>query len=178
MEKFKNILNLEIKKLFLVVWPPLGEDKISDVDMSFAFIFHNNPNYVCIITTDKTDMWTPSIRYEEVPENIYSWSVFDQRMNSWMNLDKDKSLEREYYDVTNIDCFTDIVSSRISAIEMIKIQSIPEPFGVKIIFENDFILSTPISDGNTVETSRFNNNNNVLNFQKMRVLEFKNVFDL
>lgn len=178
MEKLKNIINQEVIKLFLVVWPPLGEDKIVNIDISFAFIFHNNPSSFCVITTDRTDMWTPHVNYEAIPEKIYSWSVFDERMNSWMKQNEDRNLEMEYYDVSSSEYFTNIVSSRVKSIEIVKLKNIPDPFGVKIIFENDFILSTPISDGNTVETSRFNKNSNLLTFQNMGALEFKNLFEI
>ncbi|MDD5276207.1 MAG: hypothetical protein PHR16_09000 [Methylovulum sp.] len=75
--------------------------------------------------------------------------------------------------MTNADEFKNIILHEIKSIEFSEIQNNPPPFGVKIIFENDYIFSTPISDGNTIETSCFNKNNNILNFEKMGSITFK-----
>ena len=118
-------------------------------------------------------MWTPCIRFEETPKISYSWSDFTSRMNAWMKSEEESDIEIEYYDVTSAGQFKNIVSSKIQSIELVKLKNNPEPFGVKIIFDNDYILSTPISDGNTVETSLFNKNENILNFKKLGIVEYE-----
>lgn len=177
MEIFKKLIHQEVKKLFLVVWPPLGEEKELDIDISFGFVFRQNPDKLCIVTTNKDDMWTPCLRFEEVPINIYPWPSFTSRMNAWMNSECKSNLEMEYYEVTEYQQFSNIISSRIQAVEFVGLENNPEPFGVKVVFDNDYILSTPISDGNTVETSQFNKNDNLLNFKRMGNLEVKSILE-
>ncbi len=175
MEKFKALRNQEVKKLFLVVWPPLGEEKEFDIDISFGFVFTQNPDRLCVITTDKNDMWTPCLRFEGMPTKVYSWSSFPSRMNAWMKSECESDLETEYYEVTDVQEFSNIIASKVQSIEFVGLENNPEPFGVKVLFDNDYILSTPISDGNTVETSQFNRNDNLLNFERMGTLEVKSL---
>ncbi len=84
---------------------------------------------------------------------------------------KSNCLQTEYYDVTKVALFKNIASSRILSIELIGIVGEISPFGVKLVFSNDYILSTPISDGNTVETLFFNRNDNIQNFKTVGVIE-------
>ena len=175
MEKFKELKNQKVEKLFLIVWPPLGEEKELDIDISFGFVFLQNTDRLCVITTDKEDMWTPCVRCEGIPTKVYSWSSFAPRMNAWMKSECESDLETEYYDVTDVQEFSNIIASNIQSIEFVGLENNPEPFGVKVVFDNDYILSTPISDGNTVETSQFNKNDNLLNFERMGILEVKSV---
>ena len=179
MEKFRELLNQKVYKLFLIVWPPLGEVNESDIDMSFGIVFLNRPNRLCIISTNKEDMWTPYIRFEDLPNKIYCWSDFLYRKKNWMKYEENDNIideiEAEYYDLTECNLFKNIITSRINAIELIRIENISEPFGVKILFTNDYILTTPISDGNTAETSKFNNNNNIAIFEKLGKLVIENI---
>lgn len=175
MEKFKELRNQEVKKLFLVVWPPLGEEKELDIDISFGFVFTQNPDRLCVITTDKNDIWTPCLRFEGIPIKVYSWLSFPSRMNAWMKSECKSDLEMEYYEVTDVQAFSNIIASKIQTVDFIGLENNPNPFGVKVLFENDYILSTPTSDGNTVETSQFNRNDNLLNFERMGTLEVKNI---
>lgn len=173
MEIFKELINKKVKKLFVIVWPPLGEEKELDIDISFGFVFSQNPDCLCIITTNKNDMWTPCIYFENIPTKIYTWSSFTSRMKAWMNSKCIDNLEAEYYEVTDINMFSNIIASKIVSIEFVGLKNNPKPFGIKVIFQNDYILSTPISDGNTVETSQFNRNDNLLNFERMGTLEVR-----
>ncbi len=173
METFKELIDKKVEKLFLVVWPPLGEKKELDIDISFGLVFHHIPDHLCIITTDKDDMWTPCLRFENTPNFTYSWSEFTSRMDAWMKSEELGSLETEYYDISKAKQFRKIVSYRIQSIELIGLENNTEPFGVKIVFDDDYIISTPISNGNTVETSHFHKNENIANFENMGTLEFK-----
>jgi len=173
MEELKELIDKKVEKLFLVVWPPFGEEKELDIDISFGLVFHHAPDRLCIITTDKDDMWTPCLRFENIPDFTYPWSEFTSRMDAWMKSEEVGSLETEYYDISEAKQFRQIVSCKIQSIELIRLESNPEPFGVKIVFDDDYIISTPISDGNTVETSHFHRNENIANFENMGILEFK-----
>ena len=176
METFKELINQKVEKLFLVVWPPLGEEKEARIDISIGFVFNSNLNNLIVVSTDKNDMWTPCLFSENVPKVTFSWSVFNSRMKKWMRADKEQfNLEYEYYDVTNAEDFKNIVHTEIKSIQMLSIKNISNSFGVKIIFNDDYILSTPISDGNTIETLKLFKNSNLLYFNEMGIMEFKTI---
>ncbi|SNR16239.1 hypothetical protein [Tenacibaculum jejuense] len=176
MEIFKDLKNQKVERLYLVVWPPLGEEKELDIDISFGLVLYKYSDHLTIITTDKEDMWTPRIQTQKIPLKVYSWSSFRSRMDAWINLECEDDLETEYYEVTNVSEFSTIVNSRIESLELIGVKNNPEPFGVKVKFKNDYILSTPISDGNTIETSLFNKNNNLSNFESLGSIESKVIY--
>jgi hypothetical protein len=167
MCKFKKILNKKVNRLFLIVWPPFGEKEALDIDISIGIVFQDNLNKVCVISTDNDDRWTPTIQFKDIPNTIISWTSFKERIKSWMNSEEVGDFDFEYYEITNVNLFGSIVNKKILNLEYLKIHNIEQPFGIKLIFENDYILSTPTSDGNTIETNRFNKNNNILNFKKI-----------
>jgi len=179
MNALQTLLNQTVNRLFILVWPPYGEDQFLDVDISIGFIFAERPDRLCVVSTDMSDMWTPLIRYEAIPNKIHAWSSFDSRIKHWMNslghadFDDEYYFDTEYYEVTNVDLFENIVSQVIQSVEFVAIKNIAEPFGVKVNFENNFILSTPIADGNTIETSRFNTLNNHLVFEYFGTIEYR-----
>lgn len=173
MNKFSELIGKKVEKLFLVVWPPFGEDNVTNIDMSFGFIFEDNHSQLCVISVDKDDLWLPSIFNQTLPQNVYSWEDYYIRMEMWMNIKDDNCiLNKEYYDVSNCNLFEKIINSKVLRIDLISLIDNPEPFGIKIIFPNDYIISTPISDGNTVETSKFNQNNNLEVFKKIGTIVY------
>lgn len=168
MTEFKELLKKKADKLFLVVWPPLGEEKESNIDVSFGFVFESEPNRLCIISVDKDELWLPHISFENIPKNNYSWEDFYDRMNMWMKVDDSKLvIDKEYYDVSKSKLLKNIIGNEIERIEFINVEGNTEPFGVKIIFNDDYIISTPNSDGNTVETKSFNKNDSINNFKQL-----------
>lgn len=168
MAEFRKLIGKIVDRLFLVVWSPWGEKNLSNIDISFGFIFKNDPDNLCIISVDKDELWSPKISFESLQMEYYSWEDFLPRIQMWMNSD-DESLiiGREFYEVTKSELFKDIMGNEIEGIEFINIEGNPEPFGVKILFKNDYIISIPNSDGNTVETKVFNKNNSIENFRHL-----------
>lgn len=167
MEKFKKIINKRVDRLFLVVWPPFAEEDEKQIDISIGLVFSDAEHQLCVISTELDDLTTPCIRYQTVPDVILSWDSFETRMKSWMDATEEWVIDTEYYEVTNVEEFKDIVRQTILDVELVGIQNEATPFGVKLLFNNDYILSTPIIDGNTIETSHFNKNANVLNFASL-----------
>jgi hypothetical protein len=168
MKEFKELLKKNIVRLFLVVWTPFGEEKESDIDVSFGFVFRDEPNRLCVISVDKDELWLPYISYESLPLNKFTWDDFYDRMKLWMKAEDDNLIiGKEYYDVTNCDLFKKIVGSEIEELELLCLEDNTEPFGLKILFKDDYIISMPNADGNTVETKYFNKNDSIENFKQL-----------
>ncbi|KAB2916135.1 MAG: hypothetical protein F9K23_08475 [Bacteroidetes bacterium] len=171
--EFRELLRKTVSRLFLVVWTPWGEEKEADIDISFGFVFNDEPSKLFVISVDKDELWLPHIFHQSLPENKYSWKDFYPKIKMWMNSEDDSCIiVNEYFDVTDCELFKEIVESEIIGIELIGIEGNDAPFGVKIHFKNDYIISTPISDGNTVETSQFNQNGNIEVFKKIGKVEY------
>jgi len=168
MIEFEKLQGKKVEKLYLILWPPFGEQKISDIDVSFGFIFQNSNNELCVISVAKDELWFPHILYQSLPQNEYDGADYDQRIKMWMKAEDDNSIiDKEYYDVTKCEMFEDIISSEIIDIELLFIEHNVLPFGIKLIFNNDYIISMPNSDGNTVETKVFNKNNGIKTFKHL-----------
>ncbi|RAI99446.1 hypothetical protein LX64_04580 [Chitinophaga skermanii] len=173
MVTFKKFLDQEVKRLFLIVWPPCGEEKITDIDVSVGLVL-GDEQHMHVITTDKDDKWTPSTYIESIPHEIFSWSDFPTRMKKWMKIDESDDLSYEFYEITHVDTFDKIVSQTISDVEILNIDE-NSPFGVKFVFENDYIVSSPISAGNTIETKAFNQQNKIHHFAKLWKARFSSL---
>jgi len=168
MNEFKELNGKIVERLFIVLWSPWGEEDESDIDISFGFVFKNEPNQLCIVSVDKDQLWSPQIIYETLPERIYSWEKFYPRIKMWMKAeDENLILGKEYYDVTKSELFDSIIDKEIDAIELLYLEENPEPFGVKFIFKDDYIISTPNLDGNAVQSKKFNLSSAFENFQSL-----------
>ena len=178
MTDFKDWPGKKIERLYLVVWPPWGEADKSNIDLSFGFAFKDNPDKLCVISVEKNDLWLPHVLYQSLPRYEYPWDAFDDRMRLWMAADEgtDLIMEFEYYNVTACDLFRHIVNSEIVSIEFLCIEGIPDPFGIKIYFKDDYIISMPLSDGNTAETALFNGTNYIKTFEKLGKIQFKPIY--
>lgn len=88
-----------------------------------------------------------------------------------MDCDKGMEMDIEYYEVSDVNLFKNIVNQIVLDVELIEITN-DSPLGVKLIFNNDFILSTPINDGKTIETNLFNKNENLKNFSSLGRIKY------
>lgn len=173
MNTFESLKGKVVQRLFLIVWPPLGEENRRDVDISLGFVFHQSPDKLCVISTDMGDMYTPCIRIVGMPSKIYPWPAYETRINDWMNSKCNDVIDTEYYEVTQEKLFSGIVSSEVLSIEFIGLEGEAEPFGVRVIFANSYIILSPIADGSTVETPHFNKNDNLLFFKNLGELWYR-----
>ena len=176
IDDLKNIIGKNVKRLFLVVWPPFGEDGIAQTDISAGYVFEETPDELFVITTDKNDLTIPFIEFQNIPDSYFSWREFEPRMGSWMNCVEGMEMDTEYYEISDVDIFKNIVEQNIIDVELVKASG-DGTIGIKVIFENDYILSTPINDGNTIETNFFNQNNNIKNFLSLGTIEYRSVKD-
>jgi len=176
MKEFKKLLRKKVYKLFLIMWAPWGEEKESNIDLSFGFVFKDEINTLYIISVNKDELWMPYVSYESIPQSKYTWDDFYHRKKMWMKAeDNSLIIDKEYYDVTKCAMFKDIIDAEIEEIEFIGLENNPEPFGVKIIFRDDYIITLPNSDGNTVETKVFNKNDSIENFKLLGKLIYSKI---
>lgn len=167
---FIPLIGKKVRRLFLVVWPPFCETQMLDVDISIALevdeiegVFH--------LKIDQADGWTPIVSKANFDE-FRQWREFQQRINDWMDGQIDSPFEHEVFDATHATVFENIVSREILDIECVTLNSEFGPFGVKLIFSNDYIIVSPISDGTTVETAMFNKLGNLEIHKALGEIEF------
>ena len=170
MIAFTDLINQKVERLFIMAWPPLGEDGPTNIDLSLGFVWSGNSEQLCIVTTDE-DAWTPCLRHQPIPNETFVWKMFEHRMQGWMDEAEMGVLDTEYYEVTNAEIFANIVAHTVEAVELLNIENGDSPFGVRLKFANDFVLSHPIADGNIFQTSRFNQNDNLLYFEALGTIQ-------
>jgi hypothetical protein len=160
----KNLLYKTVERVFVIAYPPFGEETLAEIDIRLGLVFKENPEVLLTVSTDLNDVWSPVLKAEQIPAVQFNSYQFEKRISKWMKQEIDDELILEYYEFTNSNDFNDIVGSKIEKIELIMIQGNPEPFGLKVSFKNDFIISLPNSNGNTIETKHFNKNEGLNNF--------------
>jgi hypothetical protein len=178
IDTLKKILGRKVSRLFFVVWPPFGESDIGQLDISAGYVFVDEPDTLFIISTDKNDLTTPCIFVEKLPNNIFRWEDLEKRVSKWMNCSEEMEIDFEYYEATNESLFLNIVNNNIIQIELVGIVNNNNPIGIKLLFENDYVLSSPIIDGNTIETKCFHKTNNLSNFHSLGQLEYRAIMDI
>lgn len=166
-----NIIGKRVKRLFLIVWPPICGSDASQIDISVGFVFEDSTNELFKISTDRNDLETPLLEHLPVPTQYFGWESFGVRMDDWMLGKEGMEFDIEYYEVTEANIFQNIVNKKVLDVELVGITN-QSPLGLKFIFENDFILSSPIADGNTIETGFFNKNQNLKHFKILGKIEF------
>lgn len=172
-EVLQKIIGKKVKRLFLVVWPPYGEI-VSQIDISIGFVFYDAPRELLIISTDMNDLVTPIIELRSIPNNYFEWDEFNPRMKDWMNCVKGMDMDLEFYEISNVNIFKSLVNQKIERVEFVEVVE-NDPIGVKVSFEDDYVLSTPINDGNTIETVLFNKNGNVNNFSSLGEITYRDI---
>lgn len=177
-DDYKKIIGKRVERFLLMVFPPLSEENFNQIDISAGFAFQGQPEKLSIISTDKEILDRPCIYYQSLPVICFGWNTFYSRMKEWMDGREDWIVDYEFYDVTEAVEFKDIVNNPIIDIQLSFLNRDDIPFGVKVIFENDVLLSTPIIDGNTFETLLFNRQNNLEVFRSLGKFEFKSVTEL
>lgn len=175
IDSLKNIIGKKVKRLFLVVWPPMGEECINQTDISAGYVLEESSGELYVITTDKNDLTKPMIECQTIPDSYFEWKEFEPRMVRWMNCEEGMELDTEYYEVSDMDIFKNINENSIIDVELVEISGDDTPIGIKVIFENDYILSTPINDGNTIETSSFNQRENLSSFLPLGKIEYRSL---
>lgn len=174
-EILKDILYNAVKRTFIIVFPPIGEDSLSKIDMRIGLVTEENSNYLYVIGTNMDDLWSPILSIEPIPAFYFSYLEFEDRTKKWMSQELYDDILLDYYDFSSSSYFSAIVGQKINSIKLLSIENVSEPFGVELLFDNDFILSFSNSDGNTIETKVFNKNQNIKNFYHLGDIIYSNL---
>lgn len=134
------------------------------------------PDKMLKISTDTDDLSIPFVEYSELPNSILPWIEYETSMKKWMNCDESREIDNKYYEVTKVPLFENIVNKAIEDIQLLIVND-GHCFGIKLVFENDYIYSSPIIDGNTIETKSFNKHNNIRHFETLGKITFKSVLN-
>lgn len=171
--EFNILLNEKIRNIFLIMWPPFGETHESATSVSVGICFYDRLE-MYVISTDKADNWSPKVTIEDEPKSPYSHLEFPIRLRKWQNCELDAVIDHEFYDFTRSKKFCEIVGHNILDVEFIGVLN-EKPFGVKLKFDNDFLMLTPIADGSTVETKNFGLINNIDSFRNFGGIKFSSI---
>jgi hypothetical protein len=166
-----GFIGMVVDRLFLIMWPPLGEENTAQVDLSFGFSFANSNGYIYVLTTSKEDVWTP-VLIRQRADKIFNATEFWSRVEGWMKEDINEEFEYEFYDVSSWEMFQGIVKGEIKDIKMMRINGDTAPFGLKVEFEGDYILTFPNSYSNTVKTSQFDVGADLRHFYTLGEVEY------
>ncbi|GGX28752.1 hypothetical protein [Undibacterium squillarum] len=83
--KFNALLNERIRNLFLIMWPPFGEDHDAATSIAIGICFYGRLE-MYVISTDKADNWSPKVTIEEEPKFPYSHLEFHVRLGKMEEL--------------------------------------------------------------------------------------------
>jgi hypothetical protein len=156
MERLQNLIGKEVIRVFLKVWPPLGEDELGQVDLTIGLVFSDNTDVMLEIGTNISYGWGFNIEECEIPSFLHDWTEYESRMKEWFVSDEERFMEIEYFEVTKEDMFNGFLGEILNAELMHIDDSDNNPFGVKLIFDTDYLMQFPISSGGTIETKTFN----------------------
>ncbi len=175
LDIIQRLVHSTVERLFLIVFPPYGEEKMADFDMRLGLVIKEVPDTLFTIGTDLSDIWSPIVGTESIPSQYYHQTQFEGRMQQWMKQEIDDNFELEYYEFTDSDYYKNIIGKSINRIDVLMIEGVQEPFGLKFVFENDYILSFPCTDGNTIETKQFNNNGALRYFGRLGTVVYHTI---
>ena len=173
----KMLINKTIEQVFLIVFPPYGEDSFSQLDIRIGLVISEHLDKLIVVGTDLKNLWSPQITIEKLPVIYFEGNQFDNRITQWMKTELNDDFVLEYYKVTELECFKNIVKNQIEEIYYLSIDNPNDPFGLKFVFTEDYILSFPNSDGNSIETQFFNCQNKILNYNSLGDIIYTKLLD-
>lgn len=171
----KNLIGEKIVRLFLIVFPPEGEESLDHVDIRIGLVVESKLDLLYIISTSMEDIWSPKIETSIIPVSYFEEKEFNIRINKWFSLEMDDDFILEYYDFTNSDYFKNIIGNKIIDIQLIFVENPEEPFGLKLLYNDDFIISLSNTDGNSIITKTFGNFENLKTFNYFGEIEYLSI---
>lgn len=177
LKLIKQLVGRRLSSIYLYIWPPYLEDNMLSVDMAVGMGFEGYEGAIYKVAINKEDCWTPVVQKTSLPDSLDGSFVY-QRIKSWMTGEVSEIKGEEIFDMSADTAFQSLIGSSLASVELITLSGGFEPFGIKLIFDNDYIQVTPISDGGTVETSTFNCLNNLLNFEEMGKYKLIRISDI
>lgn len=158
IQLLKMIVGKTVSGIYVVMWPPLGEDNPRNIIL--ALILELETGECLLIDTDDNQY---SILVKEISKETHDYvlSEIEGRISFWMHhSDTDLPiLKNEVFLVNANSTLGDKIGREIKSIILLNIgEEDLNPYGVKIIFENDsYIFSFSSTYGNSIQSERFMN---------------------
>lgn len=153
--RLTTLIGEYVEEALLIVWPPLFEESIENTDLSIGLRLKGGSDIVRITIDESQEIVSIIETNHELDKNkYYEFEQLHERLHQWMNNDLGK-LDLEMYATNTNWMFSCINQSRIVDVILLYSSKADELIGLRILFENDFILLTPTSDGSTVESKYF-----------------------
>ena len=165
IEALKKMLGNQVERLLLIVFPPFGEVSWKDIDISLGIVFKESSTNLVVLSTNLDDLSSPYLENRSIPKDVRDGATLEKRLSTWMKMETTDIIDLEYFDVSELEIFSNIVGQPIREVQLINLEGQQDPLGVKLLFDQDTILSFPNMDGNTIETNFFNKNNQLSNFE-------------
>ena len=175
IEVLKNIIGSHVERLFLIVFPPFGEVSWKDIDIRLGIVFKEYSTNLVVLSNNLDDLSSPYLENRSIPEDVRDGATLEKRMSTWMKMETADIIDLEYFDVSELEIFSNIVGQPIREVQLINIKGQHDPLGVKLLFDQDTILSFPNMDGNTIETNFFNKNNQLKKFEYIGALSYEKI---
>ena len=175
-EMLVRLIGKSATKMYLKVWPPYGENRQSDIDTAACFSFVGESNEVVGFTTDQSDLTTLCVFKAELPRVYFNWPFYKTRMQKWMQCDLEEDIDTEFYAAHESHLFGNIIDAPIKRIDYITVGE-EGPIGLRLQYENDYLLSFPNIDGNTIKTRHFNKDASLSAFENLGRVELVNILD-
>lgn len=163
-----------VARIFLIVWPPEGEERFVDIDISLGLEIAGDPSRLVVVSISRSDNWTPEVRREDLGEYLPS-EQFDAWIDGWMKMELGGVFCLQRFDFSCDSRFSDLIGQSIIGVETLSVANESAPFGVKISLSSDNILVVPISDGATILTRQFGDWSALECFQQLGTITYSPV---
>ena len=155
MRELASMIGQSVQELVWIVWPPLYEDLVAATDISVGLQIVGHSNLIRISVTEDAPAGAQVdfIKRQNVAE-VYAFDTLAARVNHWLTQELGE-LALEIYATKDQPMFQAINGQRIVDVILVCSDKTRSIIGVKLLFEEDYILVTAIADGSTVETVQF-----------------------
>ena len=156
-----------IVDVYVKLWPPFFEEDISKANMCIGFAIDEDPGKIIFLGTNDQDIYTLKVWKEEIPTDDKIFNNIEHRIELWINGQLDGVLDYEYYKLSDDYRFKNIVNEFPRSVQVLSQNEMRRPFGIKMDFERDFVITCPSFDGSHFGTMLFNHDGILKNIKYM-----------
>ncbi|QDQ25665.1 hypothetical protein FNU76_04475 [Chitinimonas arctica] len=162
------IIGKHVSSFVLRVFPPFAESVLSSADVSFLLRLDDGKWYLFHVRSD--DNWSVEICCAEEPD-CRGWDEFNARIPLILSGEIESDYDYEFYNGTDASIFSGIAHSRVLSVDVLSSEGSKDAFGIRLNFEDDFILLYPNTDGSAIETKEFKQGRGLREFEVLGKIE-------